>query len=446
MPPSLAASGPVGPLSAAGGRAEPHAGAGRDGLGADAGAHRSRPLLTLSAVQRHAAPLLARIQAGESAHFTWDPAAHEALLARLGPALREAGGTPGRPSPWPRYARGDIDRWGELAWAEGLAPGALADHHRDERARTRIDLLLVTALIACEAAPGWRYRDLASGQELDGADALAVAALRFFASGACSSQPHRPLRADARALAGLSAQHLAAAFPAPAGQAVPGLERRAARLRRLGAVALAHPALFAPPQEPDNLRLGHLLDACLAQASDGVLAADDLLALLLVPLNELAPGRLSLSGQPLGDCWAHPHAPEGLVPLHGLAQWLALGLVEPLRDAGLSVQGLGPAPAAAGWRLGGWLLDLGVLRPRQPGLLAEPARLDAPAVVEWRAATCATFEQVAQALLGQHDTPARAAAPGALHALLCRLARDDAARLRPGAAPAWLPQAAGLLD
>lgn len=466
MPSSLAPLGPSRPLRASGPSAAPpqSAGpaegsglgqAGDDRAGTTPTAQRARPLLTLSAVQRHAAPLLARIQAGESAHFTWDAQAHEALLARLGPAVREAAGAPGRPSPWPRYAHGDVDRWGELAWAEGLAPGALADHHREERARTRIDLLLVTALIACEGAPGWRYRDLASGQEVAGADALAVAALRFFASGACSSQPHRPLRADARALAGLAPQQLAAAFPAVDGQPLPGLARRAARLRRLGEVALAHAALFCPEpdvpgQDPPRqalgpVRLGHLLDACLQRARDGVLAADDLLALLLAPLNDLAPGRLSISGQPLGDCWAHPHAPEGLVPLHGLAHWLALGLVEPLRDAGLTVQGLGVAAAGAGWRLGGWLLDTGVLRPRQPGLLARPARLDEPAVVEWRAATCAAFDPIGQALLGQHDTPARAAAPGALHTLLCRLAREDAARLRPGGRPAWLPPGGELL-
>lgn len=480
MPPSLAPSGLAGsaPVATAASPAPWPPG------GLDA-AHRARPLLTLSAVQRHAAPLLARIQAGESPHFSWDGAAFDALLQRAADVLRRADAAPPRQPPWPRYACGEVDRWGELAWAEGLAPGALADHHCEERARTRIDLLLVTALLACDAAPGWRYRDRASGQELAGSDALAVAALRFFASGACSAQPHHPLRADADALAAITAETLAAAFPPHEGRPLPALERRAERLRRLGRVAQAHPALFAAPEGEGRLRLGHLLDACLERAHGGVpagaqtsvhtamqagmhaamqagmhtgrhaaaqagmpagaLAADDLLALLLVPLNDLAPGRLSLSGQPLGDCWAHPHAPGGLVPLHGLAQGLALGLVEPLRDAGLTLHGLGAAPAAAGWRLGGWLLDAGVLCPRQPHLLAQRPRLDALPVVEWRAATGAAIEQMAHALLAQHDTPPRASAPGALHGLLRRLAREDAAHRRPDAAPAWLPDAAGLL-
>lgn len=440
MPPSLAPSGPATGFVAAG---APHA----PGVpGEPAPAHRAQPLLAVSAVQRHAAPLLARIRAGQSPYFSWDGDAFQALLARAATALIQPGDGPPRLAPWPRYACGQVDRWGELAWAEGLAPGALADHHREERARTRIDLLLVTALITCDAAPGWGYRDRASGQELDGAYALAVAALRFFASGACSAQAHHPLRADARALAAITPQTLAAALPPHDGRPLPGLERRAARLRRLGAVMQAHPALFAAPEDPGNLRLGHLLDACVERAPGSVLDADDLLALLLAPLNDLAPGRLSLSGQPLGDCWPHPHAPDGLVPLHSLAQWLALGLVEPLRDAGLALRGMGALPAAASWRLGGWLLDAGVLCARQPRLLAEPAGLDALPVVEWRAATCAALEQLAQALLARPDMPACAAAPGALHAWLRSLARQDAACQRPGAAPAWLPETTGLLE
>lgn len=421
-------------------------------------------LLSHGAVQRHAADVLAHVQAGGAAHFGWDAGAFDALAARVLQALRADDAPAPRQRPWSRYASGGVDRWGELAWAEGLAPGALADHHCIERARTRVDLLLVTAVLACEPARGWRLRDAASAQELGGADALAVGALRLFASGACSAQPHHPLRADAVALAALQASDLAAAFPAWDGRPLPGLERRAARLRRLGAVAQAHPWLFAPTEDPQRLRLGHLLDSvldlCVDEAAEppGRLQAEALITLLLVPLNTLTPGRLAWRETPLGDCWAHPHAPQGLVPLHGLAQWLALGCIEPLRDAGLTLEGLGAAPAAASWRLGGWLLDAGVLRPRgrtaagpQPrrgcaGPHRAAARLDDPAVVEWRAASVAAIEQLAQTALAQHDTPARWRQPGALHGLLCRLAREDAERLRADATPAWLPDAGALMQ
>ena len=47
------------------------------------------------------------------------------------------------------------------------------------------------------------------------------------------------------------------------------------------------------------------------------------------------------------------------------------------------------------YRNGGLLVDLGVLRPRHPGVLNERHRVDSEVIVEWRALTVALLDRVA---------------------------------------------------
>ena len=105
-----------------------------------------------------------------------------------------------------------------------------------------------------------------------------------------------------------------------------------------------------------------------------------------------------IAGRPLGDVWRHSAAPgDGLVPFHKLTQWLAYSLLEVFEDAGLIVTGAADLTGLPEYRNGGLLLDLGVLRLRDPALAQVPLPVDHEAVVEWRALTVALLDRLAPA-------------------------------------------------
>ncbi len=184
-------------------------------------------------------------------------------------------------------------------------------------------------------------------------------------------------------------ERLAAAFQHAAGNEVPGLDARAALLRRLGEVCAADPARFGAPARP-----GHLYDYW--RANSGPLRAAEILRNLLVALGPIWPGRISLGGVPLGDCGRHPAVPgDGLVPFHKLSQWLAYSLVEPLAAGGIEVGDLDGLTGLAEYRNGGLFIDCGVIVPRDPGLLQDPLDAASEPVVEWRALTVALLDRLA---------------------------------------------------
>jgi hypothetical protein len=128
-----------------------------------------------------------------------------------------------------------------------------------------------------------------------------------------------------------------------------------------------------------------------------------MLEIVLAALGPIWPGRHALAGVPLGDAWPHAaFAPDdrghGLVPLHKLSQWLTYSLIEPLQEAGITVEALDGLTGLAEYRNGGLLLDAGLLVPRDPGLATRVLPADAEAVVEWRSLTVALLDRVADAL------------------------------------------------
>ena len=125
-------------------------------------------------------------------------------------------------------------------------------------------------------------------------------------------------------------------------------------------------------------------------------AAPAILEVLLDGLGPAWPSRIVLAGRPLGDVWPHPSVPgDGLVPFHKLSQWLAYSLVEVFEDAGVPVTGLAGLTGLAEYRNGGLLLDLGVLRLRDPALADTALPPGHPAVVAWRALTVALLDRLA---------------------------------------------------
>jgi len=337
-------------------------------------------LLSAAAVRERCAIVYAAAERGETRHFRLVPERLDAIAERVAAITRRRYPTLAVPphSRWRHFAAGGVERAGLVA------PGA----DRAEAARARLDLAIVAVLLDAGAGPHWRYREDETGLTLSRSEGLGVASLRAMGQGLFSADRTAPWRADATALANLSAESLGRAFRAGPGNELAGLEGRADLLRRLGRVIADAPDLFGRPA-----RLGNLYDYWLP-TRDG-LSAPDMLGLILRALGPIWPGRLALDGVPLGDCGRHRAVPgDGLVPFHKLSQWLVYSLVEPLIDAGFRIVDLDGLTGLAEYRNGGLFLDGGVLVPRDDGLYRRPLDPSAEEVVEWRALTVALLDRL----------------------------------------------------
>lgn len=391
--------------------------------------HPATPLLSARAVRARSHAVLDHVAAGRSLHWRWEPSRLAATVAAVVETTRASYPDLRVPvhSRWRHFEAGSVDRWAALADAAGLAGEA----QRLERARVRIDLVIPSVLLDAGAGAAWRYDDAAHGQRLSRSEGLGVASFDWFARGGWSTDAKAPLRTDAAALAAVTPDALADAFQVGADNPLVGLDGRAALLRRLGEVMAATPAVFGAPA-----RLGNLLDFLLMQAEGDRIDADVVLGTLLRALGPVWPGRLSLEGVNLGDCWHHPATADGWMPFHKLTQWLTYSLLEPLADAGLHVTGLDALTGLPEYRNGGLLLDTGLLVPASGALPTVLLSVDDPAIVEWRAVTVAALDLIAEGVratlgLSAEAFPLACVLEGGTWATGRRLA---AAR-RPGGAP-----------
>lgn len=291
---------------------------------------------------------------------------------------------------WRHFAVGGRDRWGALR-REARFPDAAA------AARAAFDLVILSVLLDAGAGPDWRYREAATGAVLARSEGLAVASLDAFATGGFAADGASP-RADAARLGRITAAELARMMQAGPGNPLVGLEGRAALLRRLGQTVAAAPRIFARRDEP---RPGGLFDLLAeeAAAAGGVLPARSILVALLRHLGPIWPGRESLAGVNLGDCWRHPgirraDATAGLIPFHKLSQWLAYSLIEPLEEAGIRVEGVDALTGLPEYRNGGLFMDMDVIRLKDPAAAAQPHEVGSHLVVEWRALTVALLDRI----------------------------------------------------
>jgi hypothetical protein len=391
--------------------------------------HPATPLLSARAVRQRSHAVLDHVAAGRSPHWRWEPSRLAATVAAVVETTRASYPDLRVPvhSRWRHFEAGGADRWAALAEAAGLAGEA----QRLERARVRIDLVIPSVLLDAGAGAAWHYDDTAHGQRLSRSEGLGVASFDWFARGGWSADAKAPLRTDAAALAAVTPDALAGAFQVGADNPLVGLDGRAALLRRLGEVMAATPAVFGAPA-----RLGNMLDFLLMQAEGDRIDADVVLGTLLRALGPVWPGRLSLEGVNLGDCWHHPATADGWMPFHKLTQWLTYSLLEPLADAGLTVTGLDALTGLPEYRNGGLLLDAGLLVPASGALPTVLLSVDDPAIVEWRAVTVAALDLIAEGVratlgLSAEAFPLACVLEGGTWATGRRLA---AAR-RPGGAP-----------
>lgn len=291
---------------------------------------------------------------------------------------------------WRHFVVGGRDLWAEIDQAAQW-PDANA------RARAAFDLAIVSVLLDAGAGPDWRYSDAVTGAVVSRSEGLALASLRMFQAGLFSSDPRRPLRADADRLVRLSSEDLAKGFQVSATNPLAGLDGRAALLARLGRAIRDNPKVFA---KRDTVRPGGLFDHLAGLAEDKILPAPAILHALLLHLGPIWPARLTLGGVSLGDTWRHSaikrgDVTDGLVPLHKLSQWLSYSLIEPLRDAGIAVSEIDGLTGLAEYRNGGLFVDSGVIALRDPAQAELPQQVDSELVVEWRALTVALLDRLA---------------------------------------------------
>ena len=324
-------------------------------------------LRTPKAIRERAAQILKYVEDGRSAWWSVDANGLEsAVQATLAVTRRRFADPAAIPfhSRWRHFEAGGHDRWAALAPRLAALP-------KEEVARRRIDLAVVSVLLDAGAGPAWSYREPGTGETYARSEGLGVASFHMFANGAFSRDPKGdPLRVDAERLSGLTPIDIAMGFQVKAHNALVGLEGRADLLRKLGNVGLERP--------------GALFDVI---AKDGnTVKAASILAAVLDKLSPIWPS-------PMGDVWQHPAI--GWIPFHKLSQWLSYSLVEPIEGAGLPVVELDALTGLPEYRNGGLLVDAGALRPKQAKLLTDSFKAGDEAIVEWRALTVALLDKVA---------------------------------------------------
>ncbi|MEA2847751.1 MAG: hypothetical protein QOG78_3032 [Rhodospirillaceae bacterium] len=324
-------------------------------------------LRTPVAIRERAEKMLTYVEDGRSAWFALDGDGLEAAVQATLDVTRQRFPNPSDipfHSRWRQFEAGGHDRW--AAFAERLKGLS-----KEEFARRRMDLAVVSVLLDAGAGPAWSYREPGTGETYARSEGLGVASFHMFANGAFSRDPKGdPLRVDAERLATLAPADIAMGFQVRAHNPLTGLEGRAELLRKLGGVGLDRP--------------GALFDIV---ATGGDVKAASILAAVLDKLSPIWP-------LPMGDVWPHPAI--GLVPFHKLSQWLSYSLVEPLEGAGLKVVELDQLTGLPEYRNGGLLVDAGALRPKQRMLLEKTFAAGDEPIVEWRALTVALLDRIAQ--------------------------------------------------
>ena len=325
-------------------------------------------LRTPAAIRERAEKVLQYVEDGRSAWFALDANGLENAVQATLAVTRERFPDPAKipfHSRWRHFEAGGHDRWATLA-------PKLAHLSKDEIARRRMDLAIVSVLLDAGAGPDWKYREPGTNENYTRSEGLGVASFHMFASGAFSRDAKAdPLRVDAERLMKLTPMDIAMGFQVKAHNPMVGLEGRTELLRKLGNVGLARP--------------GALFDGI--DKEGGTVRAGSILAAVLDQLSPIWPLRY-------GDMWQHPAL--GWVPFHKLSQWLSYSLVEPLEGAGLKVAELDALTGLPEYRNGGLLIDSGTLRVKQSALLEKVFAVGDEPIVEWRALTVALLDRIAQ--------------------------------------------------
>lgn len=326
---------------------------------------------------------------GELAHFNVDLSRLKAAARYTADVTRE------------RYPRLEVPEHGRMTHFDtcGVSRSAqllaaLSEYDRLEQARLLIDVILVSVLLDAGAGTDWHFVEAGTNLRLGRSEGLAVASLTWARSGALSSRG-RAYEVDAAGLCSVDETAFARAFQLRRDNPLVGVAGRLHLLQALGRALAEHEAVFGTPGRP-----GGLLDFWIGEAQGGPISAPFMLGTLLAKLGVIWPGRLALSGVPLGDVWRHPAAggegaTAGLVPFHKLSQWLTYSLLHPLRVAGVPVRDVDQLTGLAEYRNGGLFVDMHVLTPKHRAVTTEAHEVGSEPIVEWRALTIALLDRLA---------------------------------------------------
>ena len=358
-----------------------------------------RELWSVEAVRERANELLEHGERGALEHFAIDAARLDSAADYVAAVTRERHPDLRIPlhSRWRHFEGPDrSSRWDAIANE--------AELHGPERARSEVELTIISALLDAGAGAAWRFRDEAFGREVARSEGLALASLDLYRRGNLSNDPARPLRADAQSLGAVDHGVFARAFQLDDHNRLLGVEGRVRCLRALGRAVATRPEFECRGVSagPSGRRLGGLFDHILANAPQRRVSASILFRTVMRSLR-------GVIGRALGDVWFHAairrRGPtDRLLALHKLHQWLSWSLIEPLATGGIAVTGVGELTGLAEYRNGGLLLDTGVLVPRRP----LPGRALFPGdaiVVEWRGLTVALLDRMRPRVARKLDLP-----------------------------------------
>jgi hypothetical protein len=290
-----------------------------------------------------------------------------------------------------RYPSLDIpfhSRWGHFA-VGGIARKSLLmkqiqGENPLERARILLDLVITSVLLDAGAGSTWKFYEESSKSSFGRSEGLGVASFYLFLSGFLSSDPHKPLRADALGLKQLRLQTLETAFQVSPKNPLVGAEGRLLLLNNLADAVSNHKRF-------KDGRPGNILDYLMETYGERI-PAEGILRAVLEGLGSIWPGRLEARGVNLGDVWPHSKLGangsfDSLVPFHKLSQWMTYSLIEPILEAGLQVDGVDTLTGLAEYRNGGLMIDSGLIQPRDPQDLVRTWPASSEFIIEWRALT-----------------------------------------------------------
>lgn len=261
-----------------------------------------------------------------------------------------------------------------------------------DKARAKLDLVIVSVLLDAGAGMGWRYYDKSNDCSIGRSEGLAVASLDMFLRGEFSSLEAPEV--DAEGLAKIDDAKIASAFQVTETNPLVGISGRTQLLNNLAQVMKDKPEFF-PGGRP-----GAIVDYLVAKHGKSFKLSDVLNAVLL-GLGSIWPGRLSAEGINLGDIWPYSLTDtdqefENLVAFHKLSQWLTYSLVGPMEEAGLVIRDADQLTGLAEYRNGGLFVDLDVLKVRDPQDLLQAHRPDSEFIIEWRALTLCLLDQMGE--------------------------------------------------
>lgn len=259
-----------------------------------------------------------------------------------------------------------------------------------ERARSLIDLVVVSVLLDAGAGNDWKYDE--AGVAYTRSEGLAVASVAMFLDGAFSDDKNKPYQVTAKGLERLKVTDISMGFQVSDSNPLAGLEGRSSLLVRLADSLRQFPEFFGK----ENPRPGNLIDM-LSAGGKKEIRANDILRALLIGLSKMWPARATVEGVGFGDVW--PYHGQGfgdLVPFHKLSQWLTYSLIEPIESVGIKVGGVEELTGLPEYRNGGLFLDFGVLKLRDERVASRQLEASDPIIIEWRALTVQLLDEVGE--------------------------------------------------